>query len=85
MATTQYDQFLQEATTRDPESTASLGPDALYGLYTSWCHVTSRDPRPERAFWSAMQTHDIGLQRNGLRMKGEAAADYILSSYPALV
>lgn len=84
MATTQFDQFLQDATTRDPESTTSLGPDALYGLYTSWCHVTSREPRPERVFWSAMQTR-VAPQRNGLRMKGEAAADYILSSYPALV
>ncbi|TLM75342.1 hypothetical protein [Pseudarthrobacter sp. NamB4] len=84
MAATQYDQFLQDATTCDPGSGASLGPDALYGLYTSWCHVTCQEPQPEKMFWFAMQSR-IEPQNNGLRMKGEAAADYILSSYPALV
>jgi hypothetical protein len=28
--------------------------------------------------------HKVSPRRNGLRMKGPAAADYILSSYPRL-
>ncbi|WP_457973612.1 hypothetical protein [Arthrobacter sp. D1-17] len=84
MADTQYDQFLREATTCEPESECTLKPDALYGLYTSWCHLTLQEPRPERAFWAAMRER-IDPGANGLRMTGPAAADYILSSYPALV
>ena len=84
MPDTQYDQFLQDATTCEPGSEFTLKPDALYGLYTSWCHLTLHEPRPERAFWTAMRRR-IDPGANGLRMKGAAAADYILSSYPALV
>lgn len=84
MADTQYDQFLREATACEPGSEFTLTPDALYGLYTSWCHLTLKEPRQERAFWAAMRRR-IGPDANGLRMKGPAAADYILSSYPALV
>lgn len=84
MADSQYDQFLQDATTSDPGSEFTLTPDALYGLYTSWCYLTLQEPRPERVFWTAMRRR-IGPGVNGLRMKGPAAADYILSSYPALV
>ena len=84
MAHTQYDQFLQDATICEPGSEFTLKPDALYGLYTSWCHLTLHEPQPERAFWAAMRRR-IDPEANGLRMKGAAAADYILSSYPALV
>jgi hypothetical protein len=84
MANTQYDQFLQEATTCDPGSGSTLKPDALYGLYTSWCHVTAQRPQAETAFWAAMRRR-VAPQANGLQMKGAAAADYILCSYPALV
>jgi hypothetical protein len=84
MATPHYDQFLLDATIRDPESGSNLCPDTLYGLYTSWCHLNRREPQTEKVFWSAMHTR-IDPQPNGLRMRGEAAADYILSSYPALV
>ena len=55
MATSHYDQFLQEATTRDPASDHALGRDRLYGLYTSWCFLGHAVPRPEDAFWAAMK------------------------------
>ena len=85
MADTQYDQFLQEATTRDPDVNRTLGRNRLYGLYTSWCFLNQAAPRPEDAFWAAMKSKRIHPERNGLRMKGPAAADYILASYPGLV
>jgi hypothetical protein len=84
MAETQFDQFLVEATTCEQGSGFSLDPDALYGLYTSWCHIAGTLPRTERIFWEAMRKR-ISREPNGLRMKGPAAADYILASYPALV
>ena len=37
------------------------------------------------AFWAAMKKKQIHPKRTGLRMKGPAAADYILASYPGLV
>jgi hypothetical protein len=85
MATSQFDQFLQEATTQDPGSDHALGRDCLYGLYTSWCFLRKATPRPEDAFWAAMKEKQIHPKRTGLRMKGPAAADYILASYPGLV
>ncbi|MBT2568157.1 hypothetical protein J7I84_16950 [Arthrobacter sp. ISL-85] len=84
MGEIQYDQFLSDATICDPRSGCNLAPDALYGLYTSWCHVTCRAPRPEKVFWSAMQSR-VTPHLNGLRMTGAAATDYILSTHPALV
>lgn len=81
----QYDQFLQEATTRDPEADYALGRNRLYGLYISWCFLHQAAPRPEEAFWAAMKKKRIHPKRPGLRMKGPAAADYILASYPGLV
>lgn len=85
MANSQYDQFLQEATTVDPESDSALGRDPLYGLYTSWCFLHQTPPRPEDVFWAAMKKKHIRPGHCGLRMKGPAAADYILASYPGLV
>jgi hypothetical protein len=81
----QYDRFLQEATTRDPGPDCALGRNRLYGLYLSWCYVNQAVPRPEEAFWAGMKEKRIHPGRTGLRMKGPAAADYILTSYPALV
>jgi hypothetical protein len=83
MADTHFDQFLQEATTYD--SDCSLERDQLYGLYTSWCCLTGTPPATETSFWAAMKTRIGSGHNNGLRMKGPAAADYILSSYPVLV
>jgi hypothetical protein len=85
MANSQYDKFLQEATTADPASDHALGRSRLYGLYTSWCFLHQAAPQPEVAFWAAMKKKRIHPKGSGLRMKGPAAADYILASYPGLV
>jgi hypothetical protein len=86
MAISQFDQFLEEATiTTDDQSDTTLGRDGLYGLYTSWCFLHQSVPQPEDTFWSAMRKKHIRPGRKGLRMKGPAAADYILASYPGLV
>ncbi|MDQ0664328.1 hypothetical protein QFZ35_002826 [Arthrobacter ulcerisalmonis] len=83
MAHSQFDQFLSDATYHDLESDSTLDGDSLYGLYTSWCYLSGKTPRAEHVFWAAMR------QRVGpgqcLKMKGPAAADYILSSYQAVV
>jgi hypothetical protein len=84
MADSQFDQFLQEATTHDPASDRALGRNRLYGLYTSWCFLRQAAPGPEDAFWAAMKEKRINPNRSRLRMKGPAAADYILASYPGL-
>jgi len=85
MADTHFDQFLQESTTYDLDSDCTLERDQLYGLYTSWCCLTGVAPAPETSFWAAMKTRIAAGHNNHLRMKGPAAADYILSSYPVLV
>lgn len=85
MANSHFDQFLQEATTHDPSFDRALGRNRLYGLYTSWCFLRQAPPGHEDAFWAAMKEKQIHPKRTGLRMKGPAAADYILSSYPGLV
>ena len=46
MADSQYDQFLQEATTSDAASGSVLGRDCLYGVYTSWCFLSRVCPGP---------------------------------------
>ncbi|PNI07546.1 hypothetical protein CXX84_15880 [Arthrobacter sp. AFG7.2] len=84
MAHSQFDLFLNEATYLDQASDSTLERDRLYGLYTSWCFINQQKPGPESAFWSAMNAR-IAPGHNGLRMKGPAAADYILASYPGLV
>ncbi|WP_104044356.1 hypothetical protein [Arthrobacter sp. ZGTC412] len=83
MAQSQFDQFLKEATYTDPESGLTLDGDALYGPYTSWCYISHNTPQPERIFWEAMRQRSCPYPK--LRMKGPAAADYIMSSYPAMV
>ena len=85
MVTSQFDQFLQEATTRGAGPDDTLDGDPLYGLYMSWCYVTQAAPRTERSFWQAMKKKQIVPGRNGLRMQGHAAADYILTSHLGLV
>jgi hypothetical protein len=84
MAHSQFDSFLQEATHLDKASDHSFDDDRLYGLYTSWCFINQQTPGQESSFWAAMK-HRMPAGRNGLRMKGPAAADYILRSYPGLV
>ncbi len=82
MAHSQFDQFLSEATYLDRECDSTLNGDSLYGLYTSWCYLSGTTPKAERTFWAAMNQRVIPGQC--LKMKGPAAADYILSSYQAV-
>lgn len=84
MANSQFDLFLDEATYLDQTSDSTLDQDRLYGLYTSWCFINQQTPGPESTFWAAMK-NKIDPARNGLRMKGPAATDYIMTSYPGLV
>jgi hypothetical protein len=84
MAHSQFDVFLQEATQLDQASESTLDDDRLYGLYTSWCFINQQPPGMESAFWAAMK-HRMPAGHNGLKMKGPAAADYIMASYPGLV
>jgi hypothetical protein len=84
MADSQFDLFLLEATHLDPGAESPLDTDRLYGLYTSWCFIHQKTPRPESTFWAAMKQR-IDPGQMGLTMKGPAAADYILASSPGLV
>jgi hypothetical protein len=84
MAHSQFDIFLQEATYLDQTSEHVLDRDRLYGLYTSWCFINQQALSPEDSFWAAMRDR-ISPDHSGLRMKGPAAADYIMASYPGLV
>lgn len=83
MAHSQFDQFLHEATYSDQDSETNLDGDCFYGLYTSWCFLSQQAPQPEHAFWAAMEQRLSPGRR--LRMKGPAAADYILTSYQSVV
>ena len=83
MAHSQFDQFLSEATYCDRESDSALDGDSFYGLYTSWCYLSGNAPKSEHAFRAAMEQRVSPGQC--LTMKGPAAADFILSSYQAVV
>ena len=85
MAVSHFDRFLSEATAPNQDGDLSLRKDQLYGLYTSWCILNQSIPVPGTTFWSAMKGHRIRPSDSGLRMRGPAAADYILATYPALV
>lgn len=85
MATSQYDQFLTEATVVGAPCDPAPGRDCLYGVYTSWCFLSRTVPTSEDAFWAAMKKKRIRPGRTPLQIKGPAAADYILSTYPGLV
>jgi hypothetical protein len=82
MATSHFQQFLHDATSPAPDTDTPLGPDCLYGLYTSWCLLQGLTPQPERFFRVGMRLCRVNIHGGRLRMKGQAAADYILSSYP---
>jgi hypothetical protein len=84
MATSQYQQFLDEATIFDATSDCSLGPDCLYGLYVSWCLLKGLQPYSDEAFRAAMTRCGIDVRDSRLTMTGPAAAEYILASYPAV-
>lgn len=82
MWSSQFQQFLNEATAPDPGRDFPLGPDCLYGLYVSWCALHGSKPKPDQAFRAGMLRCGVDVRNSHLRMKGPAAADYILSSYP---
>jgi hypothetical protein len=82
MATSHFERFLLEATVPD-ETHRPLGPDCLYGLYTSWCRLHNITPVEDITFRSAMRRCGVDLRNSRRRMTGQAATDYILASYPA--
>lgn len=84
MATSHFQQFLDEATLFDPSSDSMLGPDCLYGLYISWASLHGLAPKSDQVFRAGMQRCGVDLHDSRLRMTGPAAADYILTSYPAV-
>ena len=72
MALSHFDRFLLDATVLD-ETQRPLGPDCLYGLYTSWYLLHNIAPVADLTFRAAMERR---------RMVGQAARDDILASYP---
>lgn len=84
MSASQFQQFLNEATTSEPSGDSPLGPDCLYGLYVSWAALHGLTPKPDQAFRAGMLRCGVDVRDSKLRMTGPAAADYILSSYPAV-
>lgn len=80
MAISHFERFLLDSTFPD-ETHGPLGPDCLYGLYTSWCLLHRIEPVADIVFRSAMEHRGINL-RSSRRMVGPAATDYILESYP---
>lgn len=84
--TAHFDRFLSEAIAADREAGAGLGPDTLYGLYTSWCRITHARTASPRALFKALEDgHGISCSSNALAMTGPAATDYIVASAPNLV
>ena len=82
MASSQFQQFLTEATTDIAAGDAPLQPDTLYGLYVSWATLHGLAPHPEHNFRNGMRDCGVDIRHCSLRMTGPAAADYILNSYP---
>lgn len=82
MALSHFERFLLDATVPD-ETHGPLGPDCLYGLYTSWCFLHGITPVADVVFRAAMERRGIDLRSSHRRMAGPAATDYILESYPA--
>lgn len=83
MATSHFNQFLDEATIAELDTDCPLSADGLYGLYISWCSIHGMEAGSDTAFRAAMHRCGIDIHDSRLRMVGPAATDYILSSYPA--
>ena len=81
MTTSHFERFLHDATVPD-ETQRPLGPDCLYGLYTSWCLLHKIAPVEDITFRAAMERCGVDLNNSRRRMAGQAAADYLLASYP---
>lgn len=84
VASSHFEQFLEEATIFDPSSDTMLGPDCLYGLYISWANLHGLTPKSDQAFRAGMHRCGVDVHDSRLHMTGPAAADYILYSYPAV-
>ena len=83
MTASHFNQFLDQATVAESDTDCPLTADCLYGLYTSWCVLHGLEARPDAPFRAAMRRRGVDVHECRLRMVGPAAADYILSSYPA--
>jgi hypothetical protein len=83
MATSHFIRFLEETTVPDFDADCPLSADCLYGLYISWCFLQHVEPKPDITFRAAMHCAGVDIHDSRLRMVGPAAADYILSTYPA--
>lgn len=84
MATSHFQQFLQEATVSDPSGDSTLSADCLYGLYVSWARLHGYPAKSDQSFRAGMLRCGVDVNNSQLHMTGPAAADYILSSYPAV-
>ena len=81
MASSHFERFLLDATVPD-ETHSPLGPDCLYGLYTSWCLLHRITPVQDRVFRSAMQRCGVDPNSSRRRMAGATSAEYLMASYP---
>ncbi len=84
MAISHIQQFLQEATITDPSGDSPVTADCLYGLYVSWARLRGYAAKPDQSFRAGMRRCGVDVNDSRLHMTGPAAADYILSSYPAV-
>ncbi|MDQ0617453.1 hypothetical protein [Arthrobacter globiformis] len=85
MDATQFHSFIAEALTTERETDTVLGPDELYGLYTSWCLIHELQPAAPDSLFTAVRERGIDPENCELAMTGPAAADYILASAPSLI
>jgi hypothetical protein len=83
MAASHFTKFLDEATVLEFDTDCPMSADCLYGLYVSWCLLCGTKAELDVTFRAAMHRAGIDVHDCRLRMVGPAAADYILSSYPA--
>jgi hypothetical protein len=84
VATSHFQLFLDQATVRDDSTDSELTPDTLYGLYVSWAGLHHVRAKSDQAFRAGMHRCGVDVNDCHLHMHGPAAADYILSSYPAV-
>ncbi|MDQ1058613.1 hypothetical protein QFZ23_002514 [Arthrobacter globiformis] len=81
MATSHFRQFLHHATSPAPDTDIPLGSGCLYGLYTSWCPLQGMTRKSGPSFRAGTRLRRINIHNRRVRMKGRAAAGYILASY----
>lgn len=64
-----FEQFLREATIRDPGAVTDLllGSESFYGLYISWCLLRGISPVPDTEFRAGMVRCGIDIRHSDLR------------------